>query len=332
MPYAWDLSTSIIKLSVLRACVTLFLSKYAAIGDAHHWQEWQTSLSRRSLIWKSRATEAIGMSTLICVTIGSAAATAAGVAFAAAQGIAQSASGASGAQLALPDQPVRPPAEPDTQIVRRPKSLRRSNFAGDLGLTIGQVRPACDLGQNCADTYTGSCRGLPRSVYFGSRPKQAIAEETTPNLQSSSSENSGNILLTRVSSQEVIVAQQTAATSFPQRLGTQELRHGRAGSSTDVSLSEILTQLRAQAVSTEELQRAVRDLQDSAVRLEARVSDLEIQWQHQEQVGPTTTEYYQVTPRDNRANAGYDDHSVPPSINNLATFLSGGNALVTEAA
>ena len=78
-----------------------------------------------------------------------------------------------------------------------------------------------------------------------------------------------------------------------------------AGSCADVSLPEVLTQLRAQSASMEELQRAVRELQDAAVLPEARVSGLGTQWQHQEQVGPAHTEYCQLTPRD----AWYDDLS-----------------------
>ena len=58
---------------------------------------------------------------------------------------------------------------------------------------------------------------------------------------------------------------------------------------TDASiLSEVLVQLRALVASHEEMQRAVRDLQSSYVRLEDRVSNLEAQWEHQEIVGPET--------------------------------------------
>ena len=145
-------------------------SQCAAIGDAHCRQEWHSSLSHQLLTRKGRATEAIGMSRSILMTFGGVAATGAGVALAAAQGIAQGASKASGAQAALLDQPVPPHSEPQTQIVQRPKSLRRSDSAGHLSLTAGLLRPACGLGQKRADTYTGSCRGLPRSVCFGSRP------------------------------------------------------------------------------------------------------------------------------------------------------------------
>ena len=77
-------------------------------------------------------------------------------------------------QLALPDQPVPPPAVPETQMVRAPKGPRRS---------IGGLCPACDLDTKRVHTYPGRCRGLPRSVYFESRLNKAIADEATPELQ-----------------------------------------------------------------------------------------------------------------------------------------------------
>ena len=69
----------------------------------------------------------------------------------------------------------------------------------------------------------------------------------------------------------------TSKAGTSQHLGMEEPRAGQSSSSADVSLSEVLKQLRAQASPIEELTRVVRDLQDSAVRLEARVSELEIE-------------------------------------------------------
>ena len=63
----------------------------------------------------------MGLSASAGVTMGSAAAIAAGVAFAAAQGIIQGAPGKSVGQLALPDQPVLPPPVPSVQMERPPK-------------------------------------------------------------------------------------------------------------------------------------------------------------------------------------------------------------------
>ena len=91
----------------------------------------------------------------------------------------------------------------------------------------------------------------------------------------------------------------------PPRPGPEKPHSRGAGSSTDMSLSEVLTQLRALTASSEELQRAARDLQDSTVLLEARITELEAQWEHQEQVDPTQAEDYQLSPR----HGWYDDHS-----------------------
>ena len=91
----------------------------------------------------------------------------------------------------------------------------------------------------------------------------------------------------------------------PSRPGPEKPHSRGAGSSTDMSLSEVLTQLRALTASSEELQRAVRDLQDSTVLLEARITELEAQWEHQEQVGPTPAECYHLTLRQ----GWYDDNS-----------------------
>ena len=85
----------------------------------------------------------------------------------------------------------------------------------------------------------------------------------------------------------------------PAHLATEEpdSRLDRAGSSTEGMMSRILTQLRAQAAAMQELQRVVQDLQVLAVDHEGRLSNLESQWQHQELVEPTLTEYYSSTQR-----------------------------------
>ena len=70
------------------------VSQYAVIEDVHRRQERHSPLSHQRLTWKSRPSAAVGVSASNGVTIGGAAATVAGVTFAAAQGIVQGASGA----------------------------------------------------------------------------------------------------------------------------------------------------------------------------------------------------------------------------------------------
>jgi len=53
----------------------------------------------------------------------------------------------------------------------------------------------------------------------------------------------------------------------------------------ELLLSELSTLVRAQRVATEELTRAVRELQEARAGFEARTADLEVQWQHFQQVG-----------------------------------------------
>ena len=62
----------------------------------------------------------------------------------------------------------------------------------------------------------------------------------------------------------------------------------RLGNSTftaDIAFDEIMAQFKSHLASNEELRRAVHALQDSSVLTEVRMTDLEHQWRHQEQVG-----------------------------------------------
>ena len=168
-------------------CMGQETSQYAAMSDALLRQEWHSSLLRQVSPWKERARNAVGASASIGIAVGGVAATAAGAALAVARGFVQRASSAvsgHGDQAALMPPP---PPNPDPSF-QRPRSLRRSNSAGDLAIVSGALCPACDLGQKRAHTYTGSCRGLPRSVYF--QPKgsiKAIADTLAVQLETASS-------------------------------------------------------------------------------------------------------------------------------------------------
>ena len=96
----------------------------------------------------------------------------------------------------------------------------------------------------------------------------------------------------------------TSKSGSPPQPGSEEPLSGQTGSSKDVPLSEVLSQLRAQQASNQELMGAVGDLQDATVRLEARVSDLETHWSHHQQVVP---EYYELTPREDPTADWYND-------------------------
>ena len=112
----------------------------------------------------------MGVSTSIGIAVGGVAATAAGAAIAAVQGLVQGAAGAATGTgvRALPPIPV-----PDVSA-SRPLSLRRSNSTGDLVPASAGSCPKCDGDRRASHTYRGTCRGLPASVYFGRRGLPAI--------------------------------------------------------------------------------------------------------------------------------------------------------------
>ena len=140
-------------------CMRKVTQQFAEIQDANQKLDWHVRSSDQLQKWKTRAREAIGMSTSIGQAVGGAAATAAGAAVAAAQGF------VNGAQSALAEQ-TAPPLPPPVHEPSEAVSLRRSSSAGDLSVKDALICPACDLGKHQAHTYKGSCRGLPRSVYF----------------------------------------------------------------------------------------------------------------------------------------------------------------------
>ena len=147
-------------------CFQQVVGQYATILDLQQRQQWEQILSQQLINWRERARDALGASTSIGITVGGAAATAAGAAFAVAQGLVQ---GAHGAVTGTGARALPPPPVLDVSA-SRPLSLRRSNSTGNITSALAEPCPKCDLGQTrAAHTYRGSCRGLPASVYFGRR-------------------------------------------------------------------------------------------------------------------------------------------------------------------
>ena len=148
-------------------CFQQVVGQYATILDIQQRQQWEQLLSQQLITWRQRARDALGASTSIGITVGGVAATAAGAAFAVAQGLVQ---GAHGAVTGTGARALPPPPVIDVSA-SRPLSLRRSNSTGDITSALAEPCPKCDLGQTrAAHTFRGSCRGLPASVYFGRRP------------------------------------------------------------------------------------------------------------------------------------------------------------------
>ena len=122
------------------------ISEYASMNDARLRQEWQLSLSSQVLTWRERARDVLGASAPIGTAVGGAAATAAGAAYAVAQGFVQGATSVtSGGQA----QANNPPPLPDLNPTRT-LAIRRSNSIGDLQASQAAPCPKCDLGQTRA--------------------------------------------------------------------------------------------------------------------------------------------------------------------------------------
>ena len=84
-------------------CLVTAVTEYTACQDEQRRQMWKGSLSMQVSTWRSRVTEAIGMSSTLGVAVGGAIIAVAGVASGLAHGIARGASiGSNVVQLALP--------------------------------------------------------------------------------------------------------------------------------------------------------------------------------------------------------------------------------------
>jgi len=152
-----------------RPCFDQVVTQYESIRDQNQKYELTLQISGQLQNWKQRAREAIEASTSIGLAVGGATATAVGAAAAVAQGFVR------GAQTALAERALPPTPQPDPQAGTA-VSLRRSNSEGDLQLsTLEPVCRACEFGCHVAHTYTGKCKGIPRTAYFRPKGVRAIA-------------------------------------------------------------------------------------------------------------------------------------------------------------
>ena len=137
------------------------------MGAANQQVQWNSTLSIQFTTWKSRAVEATGLSASLGVTMGSAAATAAGAAIAGFQGFLQGASRAASAQVSIPDESLAPAALPPLPLpppeIAPP--LQRPSSTGDLSSTIGKLSspcPICVLGRTTGKhTYMENVPNFP---------------------------------------------------------------------------------------------------------------------------------------------------------------------------
>ena len=140
-------------------CIIQATAEYAAFRDAQRRESWRQSLLTQLTTWRSRAVEAIGMSSSLGVVMGGAVATAAGAAAGLAQGAVRGAvQVASASRSPVPE--ALPDAPPPTQVVpvrhRRARS-QDLNASGSRGhcLACWTRNPG-----HRAHIYRGDCIGL----------------------------------------------------------------------------------------------------------------------------------------------------------------------------
>ena len=159
-------------------CIPKALAEYASFKDAQRRESWRRSLQTQIATWKSRAVEAIGMSSSIGVAVGgavvAAASVAAGLAHGAVRGAAAASSGATPLELPSTDHSAvgsggRPTAPGALQgaaapVLGKKVPTTRSRSA--------DIRTQCNLCWNpglarfrpLVHTYTGNCRLAPQDV------------------------------------------------------------------------------------------------------------------------------------------------------------------------
>ena len=88
---------------ILLPCFLKAAAKYASFQDAQRREAWRNSLALQIVRWRSRVTEAVGMSSTIGVIMGGAVVAVVGVAVGLAHGVVQGAAiGSNIHQLAIP--------------------------------------------------------------------------------------------------------------------------------------------------------------------------------------------------------------------------------------
>ena len=169
-------------------CLGSVIQEYAAFQDALRREQWTRSLSGQIATWRSRAIEALGVSSTVGIAIGGVAMTATGAAVSLVKGVMTGAATTSGpTSAALQDAAAEVPLATGTQLLR-PKSLAkpmtRSASAGSLPSISSSYKScvACHTSNpgHKAHTYSGDCKGLPKSVYFAAKAKKQNPAAETP--------------------------------------------------------------------------------------------------------------------------------------------------------
>ena len=333
--------------SFCRQCFNDVMQSYSLINDAALRNSWQVSTTQQIMTWKEHARNAIGTSASIGIAVGGAAATVAGAVTGLAQGLVQGASSAMSGQTAITPPPV--PKE-DSSCVR-PVSLRRAKSTEDIKWKIEAPCAKCEFGSRSAHTFTGSCRGLPASVYFGgkassSAPVSASASQPIPNpaQETTQQEQDGERPDAKL---ERLLAEKLASTPVPRPKAQPPDSFGSANSEqvrsyyvprlnspqgpgedetipevvpdSSLTYSELTDQLKRVLDSYEEMTRAVKELQMSVSNLEINVADLQLQLQQRD----TEAQHFDVhTPRGDLLHQWYGDPDSQAHPPERATHLA----------
>ena len=125
------------------SCIGQVTSEYASFQDAHRREAWRRSLQEQVGAWKTRAIEAIGVSSSIGVAMGGAVVAAAGVAAGLAQGAVRGAAAASSVpQLALPSTTDTPALEGSSEPLGSRAGKPSDSSVEDERLEVQRVASA----------------------------------------------------------------------------------------------------------------------------------------------------------------------------------------------
>ena len=198
--------------------------------------------------------------------------------------------GQSGAAIA--NAPIEGQASASGQVVPLSTELARRNISGPVAIA---TEPSTSFSTELArridvpprptevSRRPESIQTLSRSLVApGLEAELAHMIETGPGREFRGPPDSFGSAASNAEQQSFYKAPSTPGT--PLSRGRGEFPPRVDDSPPEVSLSEVMSELRAQKASIEELRRAMTDVQDGQVRLEPRVTDLEVQWKFQEQV------------------------------------------------
>ena len=174
--------------------------EYSSFQDAQRRESWRRALYSQVVTWRSRAIEAIGLSSTIGVAVGGVVATAAGAAASLAQGAVRGAvEVVSTSRPSLPPPSAVPaiedaPPPPVLSSVDRPRLKRSSS----MEVLAGNARDNCvacwtaNVGHG-SHLYRGNCQVIPGRLLWpplqssASRhePRQSLAALSQPPLEPS---------------------------------------------------------------------------------------------------------------------------------------------------